>query len=228
MQTGMEIKEILCYGDSNTWGTIPRWEESELPSERYDENTRWTKVAQKLLGEEYHLIEEGLGGRTTIYGSGADSWKTGNGFLRACLETHRQLDLVILMLGTNDLSRPEPPKEEVLGDGITELVKIVQENPKCGKNYETPKILVVSPIEIKPSAPNGRIKVYPMFHGDYGKMLSQKFPEVYEQVAKEYGCYFLNAALYAEPSNGDGVHFTPESHLRLGKAMAKKIQEIFA
>lgn len=53
-------KRILCYGDSNTWGTIPRWEESAIPSDRYDENTRWTKVVQKQLGEEYEVIEEGL------------------------------------------------------------------------------------------------------------------------------------------------------------------------
>lgn len=62
-----EKKQILCYGDSNTFGTIGRWAASDEPSERFDENTRWTCVLQKELGDHYHVIEEGLGGRTTIY-----------------------------------------------------------------------------------------------------------------------------------------------------------------
>ena len=60
-------REILCYGDSNTWGSIPRWKDLGVPSERYDRDTRWTGRAAKLLGPDYHIIEEGLGGRTTIY-----------------------------------------------------------------------------------------------------------------------------------------------------------------
>ncbi len=62
-----EKKQILCYGDSNTFGTIGRWAASDEPSERFDENTRWTCVLQKELGDHYHVIEESLGGRTTIY-----------------------------------------------------------------------------------------------------------------------------------------------------------------
>ena len=61
------MKTILCYGDSNTWRTIPRWQDSPIPSDRYDEDTRWTQRLAKALGAEYRIIEEGLGGRTTIY-----------------------------------------------------------------------------------------------------------------------------------------------------------------
>ena len=59
--------EVLCYGDSNTWGCIGRWEASILPSERYDREHRWPDVLQAQLGEDFHVISEGLGGRSTIY-----------------------------------------------------------------------------------------------------------------------------------------------------------------
>lgn len=223
----MERKEILCYGDSNTWGVIPRWQDSDIPSSRYDENTRWTKVAGKLLGEDYHLIEEGLGGRTTIYDVPGEPWKNGKTYLKPCLMTHRQLDLVVLMLGSNDLHLPGKMDEEHLGDGIRELIELIQDTPKCGRGFTAPGILVMAPAEIRPSAPNGRVSVYPRFYGDWGRKLSLDFPKVYEKIAGEYGCYFLNAAMYAEPGPGDGIHFTPESHVRLGRAVAEKIREIF-
>lgn len=223
----MERKDILCYGDSNTWGSIPRWQESTVPSKRYDENTRWTKVAQKCLGEDYLLIEEGLGCRTTVYGEGEDAWKNGKTYLKPCLMTHRQLDMVILMLGTNDLSLPFKMEPEHLGDGISQLIEIIQGLPNCGKNYEAPKILLISPAEIKKSDPNGRVLVYPKFYEDWGRKLSLTFPEVYSRIAEKYGCYFLDAALYAKPSDADGIHFTPESHMSLGKAVADKVREIF-
>ncbi len=224
----MQKKEILCYGDSNTWGTIPRWKDSTTPSSRYDENTRWTRVAAAHLGEEYHVIEEGLGGRTTIYDNPKASWKNGKRLLLPCLMTHRQLDLVVLMLGTNDLHQPFKMEEEHLGDGIRELIEIIQGTPKCGVGFVAPKILVMAPTEVRPSDPNGRTNIYRQFYGDWGRHLSLMFPEVYGKIAQEYGCYFLNAALYAEPGPGDGVHFTPESHVRLGAAVAEKIKEIFA
>ena len=71
---------ILCYGDSNTWGTIGRWEESEIPSLRYEPDVRWTGVLQKELGEGYCIMEEGLGGRTTIYAELGDEWRIGETF----------------------------------------------------------------------------------------------------------------------------------------------------
>ena len=224
----MAKKRILCYGDSNTWGTIPRWIESNVPSERYDKNTRWTGRIQTILGDGYEIIEEGLGGRTTIYEPEDAPWKCGKNYLVPCLMSHRQLDLVVIMLGTNDLHQKNIKMEEKnLGNGIRELIELIQASKKAGAGYVAPKILVIAPAEIKPSAPRGRVKVYSEFYGDWGRHLSQMFPQVYEQVAKENDCYFLNGALYAEPSDGDGVHFMAESHLRLGDAVAEKIKEIF-
>jgi len=223
----MMERTVLCYGDSNTWGSIPRWEDSDLPSERYDENTRWTRVAQKQLGDAYELIEEGLGGRTTIYSPANAPWKNGKDYLLPCLMSHRPLDLVVIMLGTNDLHLSYRLEEEDLGKGIRELIEIIQANKKPGRNVEPPKILVLAPIEVRPSDPKGRVKVYDNFYREWGAYLSKQYPRVYKAIADEYGCYFLNAADYAQPGPGDGVHFTPESHVALGQAVAEKIRGIF-
>ncbi len=222
----MEQKEVLCYGDSNTWGCIPRWEESDLPSERYDAHTRWPRAAAELLGPDYHIIEEGLGGRTTIYDRPDEPGRNGEAYLLPCLLSHRPLDLVVLMLGTNDLHRGIQPDRTRLGDGIRRLVGMVQSTPKCGRGNRPPRVLLLAPIPICPSAPDGRTLVYDKFLGDQGRALSLAFPKVYCQIAGETGCWFLNAADYAQASPADGIHFTLESHPRLGRGVAQAIREI--
>lgn len=222
----MEPRKVLCYGDSNTWGTIPRWEDSPIPSFQYDDNTRWARVAAKKLGDGYRVIEEGLSGRTTIYDLPDQPWENGKTCLRACLMTHRQIDLVILMLGTNDLQLP--PDSIVPGEGISELVDIIRDTPKCGRGYVPPKILLIAPAEFRKADPNGRVGMYETLHGDEGRKICLTFPALYRKIAEEKGCYYLNAGLYAEPSPADGIHFLPEGHRRLGEAVAEKVKEIFS
>lgn len=221
----MEQKRILCYGDSNTWGTIGRWEEvTDKPSECFDAEHRWVEVMGKDLGCGYHVLREGLGGRGTIYTREGEEWKSGQAYLKPCLHTHRPLDLVIIMLGTNDLQINKSIAEEDLPVGISRLIDMVQAEPKVGVGNVPPKILVLAPIEIRPSDPNGRVLVYDKFRREIGRELSLKFPRVYATVAQEKGCYFLNAAEFAEPCPADGVHFTPESHVRLGHALADYVR----
>ena len=216
---------ILCYGDSNTFGTIGRWVKSDEPSERFDENTRWPCVLQKELGDGFRVVEEGLGGRTTIYPNGDAPWKNGEPYLTPCLLSHRPLDLVILNLGSNDLHVNKTLTEDTLSAGIRRLIDIVQSLPKAGRGNKPAKILVIAPVEVRKSAPEGRQDVYPKFRGDTGRELSLLFPKLYEEAAREKGAYFLNAQLYAAPGEADGVHMDKDSHIRLGKAVAKFIQE---
>ena len=223
----MEVDQIqiLCYGDSNTWGCIGKWVESDEPSSRYDADTRWPCVAQKELGEKFHIIEEGLGGRTTIYPHPTEPWKNGEPYLRPCLHTHRPLDLVVIMLGTNDLQIKKDITSEELYIGISRLIDIVRETGKTGRGNVPPKVLIIAPIEVRPSAPEGRTAVFAKFRCEIGQKLSLMLPSVYAEVAKEKGCYFLNGQDYAQPGPADGIHFDAESHIQLGKAMAKLILE---
>ena len=91
------MKTILCYGDSNTWGYNPSM------GGRYARDERWPGVLRKELGEGYLVIEEGLNGRTTVWDDPIEGYKNGKTYLVPCLETHKPLDLVIILLGTNDL-----------------------------------------------------------------------------------------------------------------------------
>ena len=92
------MKKIICFGDSNTYGYNP------ATGGRFDENTRWPKVLQKLLGEDYEIFEEGQNGRNI---SDPDPWeggtKCGMDYVLPMIETRHPADLLIIMLGTNDL-----------------------------------------------------------------------------------------------------------------------------
>ena len=91
------MKTILCYGDSNTYGYDPS------NGFRYPKNVRWTGVLADLLGPEFTVIEEGCNGRTTVFDDPLEGWKNGLDYLKPCLNSHKPIDLVILMLGSNDL-----------------------------------------------------------------------------------------------------------------------------
>ena len=118
--------KLICYGDSNTWGCIGRWVNSTEPSERFDTDVRWPMVAQKELGDRFHIIEEGLGGRTTIYPKPGEEWKNGEPYLTPCAHTHRPLDLVVIMLGTNDTKDRFYASAACIGIGMARLVKKAQ------------------------------------------------------------------------------------------------------
>ena len=107
---------ILCYGDSNTYGYNP------VNGLRYPKDVRWTGVLQKLLGEQYAVIEEGCNGRTTVFEDIAEPWKAGLGYLKPCLNTHKPIDFVIMMLGSNDLKRMFHASAKEIADGAEQLV----------------------------------------------------------------------------------------------------------
>ena len=115
---------ILCYGDSNTYGYNP------VNGLRYPKDIRWTGVLQKLLGEEYAVIEEGCNGRTTVFEDVAEPWKAGLGYLKPCLNTHKPIDFVIMMLGSNDLKRVFHASAKEIADGAEQLVSIIKEFTK--------------------------------------------------------------------------------------------------
>src|SRR5210317_1873174 len=91
------MQTILCYGDSNTWGYNPSSQQRFSPEER------WTGVLQKELGMGYRIIEEGLNGRTTVWDDPIEGFKNGMSYLIPCIESHKPINLITIMLGTNDL-----------------------------------------------------------------------------------------------------------------------------
>lgn len=215
---------ILCYGDSNTWGTYGQWKDVGVPSMRFEREDRWPCVMQDDLGDGFEVIEEGLGGRTAAADHVDGLWKNGLHTLPSILGSHKPIDLVAIMLGTNDLAQNKHITEEDLYIGACALIDGVR-----GRKYRDdrgdPAILLIAPVEVRPSHPLGRTEVYQKFRGDIGRELSLKLPEIYKKAAEEKGCFFLNAQDYAEPGYADGVHMEADSQRRLGHAVAQFVRE---
>lgn len=132
------MKQILCFGDSNTYGLIPG-----TTNQRYGWGTRWTSILDdKVRTKGYRIIEEGLCGRTTVFDDPFRTERRGTEMLPAILESHRPVDTIVLMLGTNDCKSVYSATPEVIGQGIEQLLdQINTVNPDA-------KILLVSPIYI--------------------------------------------------------------------------------
>ncbi len=206
---------VLCYGDSNTYGYNP------ANGMRYPEDVRWTGRLQKLLGEEYRVIEEGCNGRTTVFDDPIEGWKNGLGYLRPCLNTHKPVDFVILMLGSNDLKEVFHAAPEEIADGAGTLVQVIQEFTKAKQGF-VPKIILVSPPEIGKGIRNSN------FYGSFYENAierSREFSRWYRKTAEKYGCIFFDAAKYIKPSVEDSLHLSPEAHRELAEQLYKVLAE---
>lgn len=212
------MKTILCYGDSNTWGFIPESITEAFPR-RHPREVRWTGVLQRELGPEYHVIEEGQNGRTTVHDDMINLHRNGRTYLPACLESHKPIDLVILMLGTNDLKVTYnlPPAEIAAGAG--QLVKMIL-NSDSGPQAKAPKVLLMAPPALghMPHLPDVAEKL----EGAQAK--SKRFPTCYEAIAKQLGCAFFNSQGIVQPSTTDGIHLEAIEHAKLGKALAGAVR----
>mgnify|MGYP002857592353 FL=1 len=207
---------VLCYGDSNTFGYIPE------TGMRYPRDVRYPGRLQKLLGDDYAVIEEGCNGRTTIHDDPVDGWKNGLDYLKPCLNSHKPIDIVILMLGSNDLKETFHLTAQEIADGAATLVDVIREFTQEKQGY-IPKIILVSPPEIGVG-----IKTSPFYGAFYENAIteSRKFPKFYGAVAEKHGCIFFDAAGYIYPSDVDSLHLTPEGHSVLAEKLCKVIKNV--
>jgi lysophospholipase L1-like esterase len=209
-------KTILCYGDSNTHGTAT----VARPDGRYGPDERWPGVLRAALGSEWLVIEEGLGGRTTVSDDPVEGLdKNGKTYLLPCLHTHKPLDVVAIMLGTNDLKARFGKSAWDIAQGVAVLVGIVK-SAGVGRNGRAPEILVVSPVPILEKLPSHA----KMFAGAYEK--SEAMAAEYKAMAEQNGVHFLEAGTVAKSSKVDGFHLDPDAHAAIGKAVAAKVAEI--
>ena len=203
------IRNILCYGDSNTFGYMPG------TGERYPSDIRYPGRLQKLLGNEYHVIEEGCCGRTTLYDDPSDGWQSGLDDLRTCLDMYQPVHLVILMLGTNDLKTAFHLNAEQIAESAGKLVDAIQSFVFKKQNF-MPQIILVSPPEI---GPNIRNSPFCWAFSQMAAEESKRFPVFYKAVADRKNCLFVNAAEYVSPSETDSLHLTAEGHGKLAAAL---------
>lgn len=210
------MKTVLCYGDSNTYGYNPE------NGFRYAENIRWTGRLRALLGEDYRVIEEGCNGRTTVFDDPVEGWKNGYDYLRPCLNSHKPVDIVIIMLGSNDMKRTFHATADQIETGIEKLVETVIEFTE-GKQGFASRIILVSPPHI------GEGIVNSPFFGSFNEEaipLSKELAGHYEKVAKNHECIFFDAARFVEPSAADSLHLTVEAHAVLAEKLADLVKDM--
>ena len=208
------MKNILCFGDSNTWGYTPG------TAVRYDFGTRWTGVLQNELGSGYRILEDGLNARTSVYEDPWSPWRLGKEALPIALVAQKPLDLLVLMIGTNDLKFVDAYSAAKGAETLIGVAQMVQARAESSPVFPNGlKILLVSPILLDPCVAND-----PYGTLRNGAEESTKFAHYYRHVAESKGVYFFDAAPVAKPSKIDGVHMEPESHLALGKALAGEIR----
>lgn len=203
------MKTVLCYGDSNTYGYDP------VTGMRYPRNVRWTGILQELLGDEFYVVEEGCNGRTTVFEDLEEPWKNGLFHLKPCLNSHKPVDIVIMMLGSNDLKDKYHATAEMIAEGAETLVKEI-ELFLTEKQGFCPKIILVAPPVI------GEGITTSMFQTRFDETAitrSLQFEELYREVAHQNRCFFFNAAQYVTSSEEDSLHLMPEEHKKLAEAL---------
>lgn len=222
----MNQKNILCYGDSNTWGYIPQSNHA-LPKARYPRDIRWTGVLQSLLGAKFHVIEEGLNSRTTNVDYLPPPDRNGKTYLAPCLYSHAPLDLVVLALGGNDTKSYFKRSAEQIKNGLAELVDIAQSSPYGHDMMQPPQVLITTcaiplPFIEKVQDENG-VK---FLQGAVKK--SQDLVGLYAQLVDEKSCHFLDLSREVIPSKIDGVHYDEVAHKKCAEMLSVKIMEIFS
>ena len=218
----MSEKRIMCFGDSLTWGWVPVVE--GVPTTRYPADVRWTGVLQAELGEGYTVIEEGLSARTTSLDDPTDPRLDGSAYLPSALASHLPLDLVILMLGTNDTKAYFHRTPFEIAAGMSKLVgQVLGSGGGVGTVYPAPQVLVIAP---PPLTPMPHPYFQALFGGAHEK--TAQLGKLYGDLADFMKVHFLDAGAVISTDGVDGIHFTEDNNAALGKAVARQVREVLA
>ncbi|WP_157150092.1 SGNH/GDSL hydrolase family protein [Brachyspira sp. SAP_772] len=208
---------ILCYGDSNTFGLIP------VVNKRYSINERWTGILQYILGNDYRIIEEGLNGRTTVFDDPFESGRNGIAYIEIALATHKPLDLIILALGTNDVKVHFSATSNLITKGIKRIIFKIR-NSEDSMGYKKPEILLLAPPPI-----GDKVDIVNDLSGfnQNSVKISKELPEKYKLLAEQEKVYFFDLGSIVQSSEKDQIHLDKESHKIIAENLAREIKNIF-
>jgi len=211
-------KTILCFGDSNTYGAAV----GARPDDRYGYDERWPGVLAGALGTRWRVIEEGLNGRTTVRDDPVEGeFRNGKVYLQPCLFSHKPIDVVAIMLGTNDLKARFNVSAHEVAEGIGSLINMVKAT-QVGPGASTPRVLVIAPPPFLPHLPLHA----DLFMGAYEK--SMQYAARFAAVAENAGVDFLDAGWVTKCTAVDGFHLDAAGHVLLGRAVAKWVESLDA
>ena len=214
-------KHIVCFGDSNTHGYCAEPADCADGGDRFNEDERWTCLLQKALGEDYLVLEEGLSGRTTVFPDPLHESMAGLDVIYSTLMSHEPVDLLIIMLGTNDTKERLGANAACIGIGMERLVMKAKTVPAWRNGV--PHILLIAPPHIGEGlyrVPEGAA----MGAGcpEKSRGLARQFAEV----ALRQGCAFLDAEGLAEFNTRDCMHLTRKGHSQLAGELSKLVPEL--
>ena len=211
-------RHIVCLGDSNTYGYSP-----EVPLGRFDETERWTCLLQQGLGEAYLVLEEGLPGCTTVFEDPVEEGLSALPYLYPCLMSHAPVDLLVLMLGTNDTKERLGANACAIGRGLTRLVQKARTIDCWAAGG--PNILLIAPLAIGRGVERSPVALE-MGAGCVEKSL--RLPGQFRAAARVLGCHYLDAnTLGLEQNQVDCMHLTRESHRLLAEALIRLVPTLF-
>lgn len=216
-QPTTDPKTVLCFGDSLTWGFDPRGGANLI---RYGFAERWTRQLQAELGASYHVVENGLNGRTTVFDDPVLGDMSGLAQLPVALKSNMPLDLVIILLGSNDAKTRFNVNGDEIARGLSRLLEVVSKS-SFGPNGKAPSTLVLIPPEM---GEVGGTWLEPMFDPVHSRAALKRIRETYPTVANAFGaeCFDINQVV--GPGAIDGIHFDPEALKPIAKEIANVVR----
>jgi lysophospholipase L1-like esterase len=205
-------RTIVCFGDSNTHGAAPDG------SGRLARDVRWPGVMRATLGAGYEVIEEGLNGRATVWETPLAPGRKGLDYLVPCLLSHEPVDLVTIMLGTNDLKSTYRVDASEIALAMGVLADTARRS-LAGPGATPPRVLLVSPVPLAPPTDQGELWGF-----GASAEKSRRLAKLYALTAERQGAAFFDAGSVATVSPLDGVHLDPAAHAALGAAMAEAVR----
>lgn len=204
----VDLPTVVCYGDSNTHG-------ADGPTgRRHPRGVRWPGVVARDLAGRAHVLEEGLGGRTTIWDDPFSAGRNGRTYLLPCLWSHAPVAVVVIMLGTNDLKATYRLGPAEIAAGAGSLVDLARESA-TGPDGGRPEVLLVAP------PPLGTLTIASELWGlGAARETSARLAPLYREVAAQTGAAFLDAGALVAADPSDGVHLDAAAHAILGRAVA--------
>ena len=209
-------KHIVCLGDSNTHGSCADPNDSADGTRRFNEEERWTCRLQKLLGDAYLVLEEGMSGRTMVSTDPLTEGIPALDVIYPILMSHEPVDLLIIMLGTNDTKDRFGLSPACIAAGMDRLLNKAKSIPCWGTH--APNILVICPPHIGKEMVNSPIG--PVM-GMHCAEKSAQLAVYMEPVVKAHGFAFLDAEGIAELNQIDYTHLTRKGHEELANRLAQ-------
>ena len=210
-------KHVVCFGDSNTFGFCPTPAECADGGRRFNEEERWPQLLQAALGSEVLVIEEGLCGRTTVLPDPTQPGADGISYLLPCLSSHAPVDLLILMLGSNDTKEYFGVEAQDIAGGLEQLIRLALGADCWGQRG--PQILLIAP----PPAENGVEQgLFAAIMGRGCAEKSRKLVPLCRQLAQRLGISFLSAE-GCSLSQVDYMHLSRRGHAQLAERLAEAV-----